>query len=329
MERGEGHRENRFEGMSRPSGLGFHDKLAQGAVAARALEQDSRGIAGLEGLRIARVLKFHPARAVFLARLGPDQLILKRITTADARAQITAMQDEMALMAPRMAQGALRVPRCLGAWPELGLIGIERAPGKVLTDALATAGPGRRRKLIAQAANWLDAYTDTRRAPEAFRPEWWLRQIETAPLAGIGAADAALLRQIGDRLAQTGDALRDRPAMQGAAHGDFVPANLHHHQGTIWGIDITGARALPLAKELARFLVWARLYGPTPPATRLGLDAAEIDAMLRPGLLAAGETETTLPFFIGYELFMRFLNVAARARHLPPMREALAGWLTG
>ncbi len=314
--------------MSRPSGLGFHDKLAQGAAAARALERDSRNTAALAGLRIVRVLKFHPARAVFLARLGPERLILKRIMTADAHAQIVAMRDEMALMAPRMAQGTLRLPRCLGAWPDLGLIAIERAPGKVLSGVLADAGPGRRRKLIAQAAAWLDAYTHGRRAPETFRPDWWLRQIDSAPPTGIRAEDTGLLRQIAERLTQTGNSLRDRHAMQGAAHGDFVPANLLHHQGTIWGIDITGARPLPLAKELARFLVWARLYGPAPQSARLGLEATEIDAILRPGLLAPGEAATTLPFFFGYELYMRFLNVAARPQHLPPMREALAGWLT-
>lgn len=281
------------------------------------IEAAGKAAAELERLmpvKVDEVLKLHRNRVVFRVKTAQGPAVAKHLLGPQAAAQITAMRAELDYIEPHMT-GSCRVIRCLEARPEAGVILLELAPGKPLTKALA----GRdRAALMAQAREWLAAYTAPRREIAGFAPDFWLQQAITR--AKTAKADGA---DIGAALAKLADLTRHRgaPMAKAATHGDFVAANLLAAKGSLWGVDIEGERRLPLAKEAARFLVWARM-GDGLPAI-----AEDTHAFAPESLLEPGEDETTLPFFTGFEIIMRIIDVAERPQHLPPLRALLAEWL--
>lgn len=286
--------------------MNLFDRIDAAAKAAAELER-------LMPVTVQEVLKLHRNRVVFRVMTDDGPAVVKRLLGPNAGTEIAAMQAELAYIAPRM-NGEFRVARCIGALPKAGVIVLEQAPGKPLTEALS--GP-HRAMLMQQARLWLAAYTRPRREIASFAPALWVtlaasRTVKTGENAQISAA-----------LAKLRDLARHRgaPMAKAYTHGDFVAANLLADRDVLWGVDIAGGRPLPLAKEAARFLVWARMGERLPPS------AQDHRSFGPEALLEPGEGESTLPFFTGFEIIMRMIDVADRPQHLPPLRTLLAEWL--
>jgi len=77
----------------------------------------------------------------------------------------------------------------------------------------------------------------------------------------------------------------------------------------IYGVDIQGECWMAVAREAARFLVWQQLHdGLNTPETSFGINSPDWKAFLSGNLLQDTEKRTTLPFFIGEQLFNRFVE---------------------
>ena len=110
-----------------------------------------------------------------------------------------------------------------------------------------------------------------------------------------------------------------------ATHGDFVSINAHYHEGTIYGLDVQGLAYMPVARDVARFLVWTQAQTPPPTAPSewiCGIAKADVTAILASDILPDLEKAELLPFFIGKQIAARmgeFQNDSAAMARLRVM----------
>jgi hypothetical protein len=93
-------------------------------------------------------------------------------------------------------------------------------------------------------------------------------------------------------------------------------------------VDIQGECWLAIAKEAARFLVWLQIHDPNIPTDRRhGISAEYVDYFLESDVLSGQEQITTLPFFIGEQLFIRFVENYDRKKIRENARTAIIAFL--
>jgi len=274
-------------------------------------------VAGVAGLLVDRCVKTAAGADVCTGTLDGAPVLIKAFHGADAAQTVDRMAAELALVAQAMGQGPFRVNRCLLALPERGVAALEFVPGMRLSDAVASAGPGRG-ALIAQAGRWLAAYVGDRRRVEDFAPWRWIALRKEAARGGLTAMDAALYQHGLRALRGMARALIGQPMTRAATHGDFVGINALFHQGVICGLDIQGESWLPLARDAARFLVWQQITDP---------GAGDGEAFLSSGVLPPHDAGPVLAFFVGEQLLQRLAEDHPDPAHRARAAEALAGWL--
>ncbi|MEF3045941.1 hypothetical protein [Pseudotabrizicola sp. L79] len=245
-------------------------------------------------LALIRCLSLKPESAVFLGQMAGQPVILKQFFQ-DAEATLARMQDELELVSTQMQGTRHAINRVLRVLPDLGVAVLEHAGDMRLSAALAEAG-AQRPALIAQAGEWLASYIGPRHRIEKFRPRRWIADLPQPSLGG------ALGHRVAMAFSHRARALQGASFTRAATHGDFVPVNAMWRDGQIIGIDVQGQAWLPLARDLARFLVWLHLTSPTPGPLYHGIAKADLTAMLTAPLLPQDEVQTILPFFIGQQL---------------------------
>ena len=306
------------------------DQLDQAARAAEALSGIVSDRPGFASLKITQVLKLDDTRQVFQARLNGEKVAIKRFLGPKATEMARGAQTELDYMAPRMSQGPLRLNRCLHALPDLGVVVLSFVPGRRLNDILTTANRGKRRRLLRQSGQWLAAYTEPRQRVAEFGPGHWIERRLALDTAAIYPKDKALLKDLLMALRKQAQATAGLPVKQAATHADFVPLNLHFHRGTLYGVDVQGERWMAIARDMARFMAWLPVYLPTEgEPTVLGVAKVDYEALLACGILDAEEQTTTLPFFIGEQLYFRFATAYGNRTHRQQARRAILRYLDG
>lgn len=312
--------------MPPPPRLSLFERIEHGAQAVRQLSRDADGVPGLEGLFLRQVLKYHPERVVFQARLGGRTVILKRLTLPGADQMTPRIMAEYRRIAPAFADDPrLGLSACLGHWPQLGLLAFERLHGKSLSDRLVGMRPRHRRHLIVQSGDWLARYAAPSRHVADFRADWQIQRCETRDLVALRPADRDLLARLLDWLRARAASLQGRPLTRALCHGDLIPANLMIHRGRLSGFDYGPGVDLPVAQEMMRFLLWARLSrGPGAAQDALGAARGDFDALLSGcgHLLLPDEGQDVFPFFCGFILFQRIADIPEREHQLIGLRRA-------
>lgn len=304
------------------------DRLDQAARAAEALSGVLSGHPEFASLKITQVLKLDETRQVFQARLNGEKVAIKRFLGSTATEMARGAQTELDYMAPRMGQGSLRLNRCLHALPDLGVVVLSFVPGRRLNDILTTANRGKRRRLLRQSGQWLAAYTQPRQRLAKFGPGHWIQRRMELDTTVLYPKDKALLKELLSALRGQAQATAGHPVKQAATHADFVPLNLHFHRGTLYGVDVQGERWMAIARDVARFLAWLPVYLPTEgEATLHGIAQVDRDALLACGILDADQQATTLPFFIGEQLYFRFVTAYGNLTHRQHARRAIVHYL--
>jgi hypothetical protein len=151
--------------------------------------------------------------------------------------------------------------------------------------------------------------------------------MEEAALAQGLDRQVPLIQQATRSLRRLGRGLAGAPFTRAATHGDFVAINAHLDGGRIIGVDVQGEAWLPLARDIARFLVWQQIKDPAPGPLRHGIAAQDFQAFLAAPLLSGEEVETILPFFIGLGLVQRLAEQPEGSAYALNGVIALKSWL--
>lgn len=308
---------------------GWQGKLAARQEAAAILTSYLLSKADVETARIVDTLKFSLKAWVFVARINGQKVVVKRFFDADPAHTVNALKGELNFVAQHLGDGDCQVNRCLMAWPAEGTVVLSFARGPRLSDKIAQYSGLRRRALLAHSGRWLAAYTAPRLRHTTFGPRFWVQQMAQRNLTHMtDANDRALMDALLDRLRAQVPLVRGCPVVQGATHGDFVGINAHFHGGVITGVDIQGECWLALSKEAARFLVWEQIHNNARPDQRqYGIDAEDWGAFLSSGLIVPAEQSTTLPFFIGEQLFGRLAETSAPPEVMANTRAAIHAYV--
>ncbi|MEL6782786.1 MAG: hypothetical protein AAFO51_10435, partial [Pseudomonadota bacterium] len=241
---------------------------------------------------------------------------------------VRSLKGELDRLETIFGTGDCQANRCLAAWPEDGVAVLSFAPGTRLDLKIAKAKGQARVKLLAHSGRWLATYTTARRRDATFGPGYWIKRSSARDHSAINAEDQALLDQLITALHHQNDRVKGCPVLQAASHGDYVGMNAHYHRGVICGVDIQGEYWGALAREAARFLVWQQIHDADRPTNRThGLLADDVRAFLSSGVLPAPEHETTVPFFVGEQLYGRFVEDYRRTDIRENARAAITAYL--
>lgn len=281
--------------------------MTQDAQAERALMALRTATKDVPGLRVDSCRKLSSFSAVFVGRLGPEKVIVKQFFEGGAD-QVLRMKAELDQVTERMNGTQHGINPCLLALPEIGVIILGHAGDLRLSDTLKAAGRDRP-KWIAQSGDWLATYVGPRRKTETFRPRRWLDRLDAVLQSDAEIASLPNVRRGRQNLGRLGRSLMGAPFTRAATHGDFVSINAHVLDGKIIGVDVQGEAWLPLARDVARFLVWQQMTDPAPGPKRHGISTADLEPFLSTVDLPGDEALTILPFFIGLQLMQRLVDM--------------------
>ncbi len=291
---------------------------------ARALTAAQTHLAAIPACQLTGTLKLGDRSQVFTGQYGTAPTVFKWFLTDDAAAIVTATQEELAEVTPRLSTGPLQINRCLAALPDLGVVVLSHAAGPRLTGVIADATPAERAQLMQQAGAWLAAYVGPRHRVGSFGPGYWLKRLQGRAIPPL---DAGLLGALHNALSDMAADLHGVDVTQAASHGDFAAINLHYADGVMTGVDVQGTAWLPLARDVAKFLVWATIHCPAPGPTLCGVPRADLAAILAGHPIPLSEVETTLPFFIGTQLYGRLIENHRHATRGDITRQAILNFL--
>lgn len=266
---------------------------------------------------------------VFSARMNGEKIVVKRFLENDFDHTVRSLKGELDYLETIFGNGNCQANKCLMAWPEDGIVVLSFISGPRLGDKIAGATGKKRQKLLTHSGEWLAQYTASRRRDSRFGPGYWIKKLQEKDLSHIERADdLSLLKQLVAALRSQNSAVKGHPVVQAATHGDFVGINTHFHSGVIYGVDIQGECWLAIAKEAARFLVWLQIHDPARPDRRhAGIAQSDWAAFLQSGLLSEDEAKTTLPFFVGEQLYGRYVESYARLEIRDNTRAAIESYL--
>lgn len=273
------------------------------------------------GLRVTDILKLSEETQVLGGRHGDREVVIKRHLGPEASVRAGAQADELAIQHPRMGEGPYRVPEPLLAFPEHGVVVMERAAGQRYDHALRNR-PETRAELLRRAGAWLATYTELRRVEDTFGGGFWIKTRRSAMETLSEGPDRDRLAMLIDRMEHERARLGPCPLTRVRSHGDFSVLNLMVDGETVWGVDLQNRSWIALAKDIARFLVHLEILMPHGDTDGpCGLAAEDCEALLSaPGLIRRSEAEGMLPFFVAVELSGRLVSEARFPRVLENAR---------
>ena len=280
-----------------------------------------------------RLIKDSPLARVAEGRWQGRQIIVKQFHSPEPASLIAAMLAEHKRLGALFPHDGLKVAALRAHAPAQGLVILDKAPGIPLDLALDPCTATERARLVGHAGAWLARSLGDSRAAGSFRPRFWLDRLDrdSADLP-LTPDDRALFGRTMDQLHALGTQLKRGAIPKGAVHGDFGPYNLHWdaRDQSLWAFDIQRTSDLPLALDMARFLValseQAQRQHPDCALCQ-GILPADLAALLAvPGLNHAPDELPFLDFFLGYRL-LRSLREKHGHPHAPMFRRSLTNWL--
>ncbi len=266
---------------------------------------------GIRRFRITEVLKHSDHSAVFRARLNGKPVVVKQFFQSNSASEIAAMQSEIDHLEGVFDGEIFQANTCLHAWPDTGLVVLSFARGQRLSDKISSSDSDQRRRLFRRAGKWLKLYGTGRQQQGSFSPRWWMGRLPNPEHCHMSnASDRALLIELFHGLERAARNSIGASVTHSATHGNFVATNIIFHRGTLCGINIKGDIRLPVAREVARFLVHQQISDSHEgDARQHGIWRDDLRAMISSEVIPNVERDTTLPFFIGEQLYGRFVEL--------------------
>lgn len=301
--------------------------FGSGARALRALRAALAPLPALQGMRLQRLLGHREGAAVAQGVLAGRAVCIKHMTGPEATEQVARQAAELHALAPRMNHGRYRVPELVAAFPEAGIVVTQFIDAQGLKTPLTHATPAERMKLMQDAGHWLAWLVAGRCRAGRLQAGFWVERRRPGLAALAGTPQGPLAEALAARLAIMAQEVAGSPVTQARCHGDFAPHNLMRNEVALWGVDIHNAHYLPLAKDIARFLVATHAQAPGPGPRLMGLAQADGAALMQAGLLPPDEAARLMPFFIGVELADRLCIRRDDVRRGRNVVDAVAGFL--
>lgn len=276
---------------------------------------------------VEKVLRLRPDREVYLARMGGEQVIIRRFPERGPADRVQAMKTELDFLTEMLGEGPSQVARCLMAFPRKGIVVSEFVEGPRADQALLSADAAGRVDLMRRAGAWLDTVAGLRAEPSSFGPRHWLKDLDDR--AAAHDAPPATVGALQERLGALAAEASGTPLRRAFVHGDWSPLNAIVSGDRLVGVDIEGPSRMAVARDAARFLVGAQVFaGVEGGAGPLGVAPGDAEAFLSSGVLAEEEAAKVLPFFIGHELARRLLDAPEPAQNAA-LQAAAGAWLSG
>lgn len=317
-------------GIDVPSAVPAPTKMTSLAQTVSDLEDKVRSHDGVDSFVISERIKTSKGSDVYDAILNAERVVLKIFHVSDPVTRVTAMKQELDFVSQNMARGAYQVNQCKMCMPEIGAIAVSHVGLQRLDKLIWRASGAERAHLLHQSGAWLSAYIGGRHRTGPSRALKMMRKLEGKNLSAFTKEDRALIDIAMDQLWGDATGLKGRDVLVAATHGDFVGMNIHVKDKIFYGVDIQGTSWLPVAKDVARFLVWLRMHEPKAPVDpTFGLCTSDIDAICASGLLDPDDANdrAVLRFFIGENLCSRFIEEYARPDLRWAIRRALKDYL--
>lgn len=274
-------------------------------------------------IELIELISTRPHAAVFKGRLG-TQCVAVKVNLEAPRAAAMAQAAELRIVRGWMNDGPFRVPVLRAAWPEDGVTVADWIEGTRFDHVLGAASSADRRQRMAEAAGFLWTYSAPRREVSEFGGRYWLKRARRFS-EEVAGGSAGLAAQALEELEHRHGDLIGSPVLKARSHGDFSAINLIAGDDALWGVDIQNAHALPLAKDAARFLVFAETNVPRRFGGRwLGM-ASEDARPFRTELKRLGQAEF-LEFFLGVELLDKLSRNHGTDPKSNRVRAALEMW---
>ncbi|MFV0411076.1 MAG: hypothetical protein ACK5LJ_15670 [Paracoccus sp. (in: a-proteobacteria)] len=290
------------------------------------LDHDAEGL----DFELQEVLRETGQARVYRASLDGAPIIIKRFTTKDAAQIVVRAKTELDHLEQVFGDSEYQANRCILALPDKGIIVLSFAPGQRLDDEIGRLSGQARADVLAQSGRWIMKYAEGRTRTSTFAPGYWIRKLESLPKGHIDAPEDL---DLPDRLLQAlrlaAKPLGGTSALKAAVHSDFVGMNALYHEGVLYGVDIQGECWMAMSRAVGRFLVWQQVHDDTDGMSRrFGLDREDWRAFMSGDVLSELEQSTTLPFFIGVELYARFISEYRRKRIRSNCRLAIEAFLS-
>ncbi|QFU07152.1 hypothetical protein FIU81_00475 [Palleronia sp. THAF1] len=290
--------------------------LAEAGVAAPNVQAEVAA-ALHDDLQIEECLKARRGVVIYRASLRGRRLIVKQGVPNAAE-----VLQEMRAARLRMAGGPNDVVAPVVAVNDI--LVMDEAPGQPMQLALDDLGPGDTRNArMARVGDWALSYTGGNYDTGVFGKTYWFRKrSEEIAKARVAEEMRGALQNVMAWLERHAERIAGAPVTKGTVHGDLTPMNLHlDDKDILWGFDVGTGPRMPIARDLARFMVtWARSSN-LPD----GLGLEEAMALARP-VLRDDELTTLLPFFLGEQIAGRLAEQmpdGVRARRIQQMAVTL------
>jgi hypothetical protein len=278
-----------------------------------------------EDFAIDEVVKSNAKGAVFFANWQGQGIVVKQFIGPDCGRTVGRLEAELATLSAHMNDGLYQVNQCLRAFADLGIVFLSRAPGQRLSKTIKQASGDAREVLFRHAGRWAAQYAQGCQQVSAFAPRRWIHKLEAFDISSVtNGSDRALLRRLKEIQVARADAISGADVTRAASPADFVGINLNYHDGVIYGFDIQGESIFPLARAIARFLVWQQMEHAAPTdKTVAGIREADYFAMVSSEVLPEKEVEALLPFLIAVETYRRFVSTDFNSTSLFRLRNMI------
>lgn len=286
------------------------EALAARLGAAKALISDFVGYPGVQSLELGEEIKSSAQATVYRAILNGTQVIIKRFHDQDAAHTVVCAKAELDHLERVFGDSDCQANRCVMALPEKGILVLSLVPGRRLGEEIDRLSGKAREKVLEQSGRWILRYAEGRTKRSRFWPGRWIRRLEKKSIDHVSNPDdLALLSQLLRTLRRMVPLIRGTTALKAAVHGDFVGLNAHYHEGVLYGVDIQGQSSMIVAREVSRFLVWQQIHDDARGGQRkFGINQSDWLSILSSDVLSEHEQATTLPFFVGEQLYLRFVS---------------------
>lgn len=278
----------------------------------------------LTGAKVTECISTKENRAVFAGQFAGRPVVFKHFVGEDARVQVAGLQVEMTYQWGCMAAGDCRVPEPILFAAELGLAIMERVPGARL-DHVITAD--NRAEMVSHSARWLREYSRERRRASAFSARFWVRRARKLIAHHEVEEDKERAARLVRWMFSQVKILDKREILQLRSHGDFCALNMMYADGVMYGVDLHNQTWLPVAKDVARYLVYLNITLPIATEQRtFGLATQDIDSFLS-GFGMLERSDPLLAFFVASELAGRLVKDSRDDQHLETKRALVDGFL--
>ena len=274
----------------------------------------------------SHVIKNVKTRQVVACRANGENVAVKRFTDGSPDKTVESLVAELDMVAPRMSSGKNRVNLCRLALPEEGLVVLSFAQGKRFDDIVSKAPSDLRQHLMRRAGEWLAHYAEERREIFRWRPQRYIDGCAKSVSTNLSDEDIKLLAKLRAEMARYSLEAAGMQVTRAACHGDFTGLNLHVAGNILTGVDIQKKTRTVLARDIARFLVWAHLNYPED-TDWYGISNSDRLAFLSNGIISETEAKIVLPFFVADQLHRRLQGMHGDPIIAPRARQACRIWI--